>query len=398
MTSKKDLYLGSYVFVCGGWKYKENKNLIHYIILENKVMNQKSTRVSLYIPIHLWYKTIFMSNLMEEAPSVLMERTGKIIRLSIFTFLKDFQYFTTTPVLLMLPFSVSVLLSQAVFPTSPPSLFIHAHFKSLFHAAGFSSPSLLDSLINLNLSQTMFNYILSLPFILTSLVISKASIIQALNDHQTSLPPPFPSFILLYKPLLITHLWNLIINITINMAAFNAIKAFGFLSNDPIFSLVTRIVLYAILTNIVVVCNLALVVTGMGKCTGYLAIHKAFLLRRGTNSMALLLALPLSFGLAAIEALFRFRIVRAYQLNGRPSVSMALEGLFIACLYSLLIILDTIACCLLFKSCRSDFLMDEADEYNHIEFQKQGGKHSPPMLRNLEELLWIAFALSIRPT
>ncbi|KAL0013972.1 hypothetical protein SO802_001041 [Lithocarpus litseifolius] len=323
---------------------------------------------------------------MEEAPSVLMERTGKIIRLSIFTFLKDFQYFTTTPVLLMLPFSVSVLLSQTVYPTSPPSLIIHAHFKSLFHAAGFSSPSLLDSLINPNLSQTMFNYIISLPFILTSLVISKASIIQALNDHQTSLPPPFPSFILLYKPLLITHLWNLIINITINMAAFNAIKAFG-LSNDPIFSLVTRIVLYTILTNIVVVCNLALVVTGMGKCTGYMAIHKAFLLRRGTNSMALLLALPLSFGLAAIEALYRFRIVRAYQLYGRPSVSMTLEGLFIACLYSLLITLDTIACCLLFKSCRSNFSMDEADEYNHIEFQKQEGKHFPPMLRNLEELL-----------
>ncbi|KAK7852273.1 hypothetical protein CFP56_039351 [Quercus suber] len=284
-------------------------------------------------------------------------------------------------------FLISVLLSQAVLPTSLPSLIIHAHFKSLFHAAGFSSPSLLDSLINLNLSQTMFNYILSLPFILTSLVISKASIIQALNDRQTSLPPPFPSFILLYKPLLITHLWNLIINITINMAAFNAIKAFGFLSNDPIFSLVARIVLYTILTNIVVVCNLALVVTGMGKCTGYLAIHKAFLLRRGTNSMALLLALPLSFGLAAIEALFRFRIVRAYQLYGRSTVSMALEGLFIACLYSLLIILDTIACCLLFKSCRSDLSMDEADEYNHIEFQKQESKHSPPVLRNLEELL-----------
>lgn len=316
-----------------------------------------------------------------------MERTGKIIRLSVYTFLKDFQYFTTTPVLLMLPFSASVLLSQAVFPSSSsPSLIIHAHFKSLFHAAGFSASSLLDSLINLDLSQTMFNYVLSLPFILSSLLIAKASIIQVLNDRQPSLPPPFSSFILLYKPLLVTHIWNLIINMTINMAAFNTIKAFEFYSNNPIFLLVARTVFYTILTNIVVVCNLALVVTGMEECTGYLAIHKALLLRRGTNSMALLLALPLSFGLAAIEALFRYRIVRAYRLNGRPSASMALEGLFIACLYSLLVVLDTIACCLFFKSCRSIFWTDEADGYNHVELSKKEGKHSRPMLRTLEEL------------
>lgn len=315
----------------------------------------------------------------KKPPSVVMERAGKIIRLSIYTFLKDFQYFTTTAVLLMLPFSASVLLSQALFPSpnSPPSSIIHAHFKSLFRAAGFPS-----SFLNLNLSQTIF----SLPFVLSSLIIAKASVIKALSDHNHK--PPFSSFMSLYKPLLITHLCNLILNITINMAAFNTIKASLFYSKNPIFLLVTTTVFYTILANMVVMCNLALVVAGMGSCNGYLAIHKALLLKRGTNPTALLLALPLSCGLAAIEALFRYRIVRAYHLHGRPGASMALEGLLVGYLYSLLVVLDTIACCLFFKSCRSNFWTDEEDQ----------DRHYPPRSRTLEDQLpWIAFAITTRP-
>jgi hypothetical protein len=320
-----------------------------------------------------------MPTRMEEAPSVVMERAGKIIRLSIYTFLKNFHYFTTTAVLLMLPFSASVLLSQALFPSfSPPSSIIHAHFKSLFHAAGFPSSWLFVSLLDMNLSQTIFGYFLSLPFILSSLIIAKASIIQALSDHNHNHKPPFISFMLLYKPLLITHLCNLILNMTINMAAFNTIRASVFFSNNPIFLLVISTVFYSILANMVVVCNLALVVAGMGSCNGYLAIHKALLLRRGTNSTALLLSLPLSCGLAAIEALFRYRVVRAYHHpHGRPAAFMALEGLLVGYLYSLLVVLDTIACCLFFKSCRSNFWIDEEDQ----------DRHYPPRLRTLEDEL-----------
>ncbi|KAG2714200.1 hypothetical protein I3760_03G015000 [Carya illinoinensis] len=323
---------------------------------------------------------------MEEAPSVIMERAGKIIRLSIHTFLKEFQYFTTTPVLLMLPFSASVLLSLAVFPSSssPPFSIIHAHFKSLLHAAGFSLSWLLVSLFNLNLSLIICYYLLCLPLILSSFVIGKASIIQALNGHRRSLPLPFSSFRSLYKPLLITHLCNLILNITINVAAMNTIRTFVFLFNNPIFLMVTRTVFYIILANMMVVGNLALVVAGMENCIGIWAIRKALLLRRGTNSMALLLALPLNCGLAATEALFRFRVVRAYHLYERLTASMALEGLFVAYLYSLLLVLETIACCLFFKSCTSIFWTDEIDGYYDIELPKEEDEHPPSKLRTSE--------------
>lgn len=289
-----------------------------------------------------------------------MEKAGAIIRLSIYTFLKDFQYFTTTAVLLMLPFSASALLSESLLPSSSSRFsIVDAHLKSLFHAAGFPSSWIC--------SRTIFGYVLTLPFTLSSLIISKASVIQPLIDHKPSLRPSFSSFLPLYRPLLITQFCNLILNMAINMAALNTIKGFVFFYNNPILSVVVRTVFYTVLVNMVVVCNLALVVAGMGNCSGFLALRKALLIRRGTKSMALLLALPLNCGLAAIEALFRFRVVKAYRLQGRPGPSMALEGLFICYLYSLLVVLDTIASCLLFKSFRSNLCIDEEDGYHSIK-------------------------------
>lgn len=99
--------------------------------------------------------------------------------------------------------------------------------------------------------------------------------------------------------------------------------------------------------------NLALVVAMMETCKGHVAIYKACLLRKGKNSMALLLFLPTNLGLVSIEALFRFRVIRIYQFLGEITASMALEGLLIAYLYSLLIVLDTIICCLFYKSCEA---------------------------------------------
>ncbi|KAK9271569.1 hypothetical protein L1049_001930 [Liquidambar formosana] len=196
------------------------------------------------------------------------------------------------------------------------------------------------------------------------MLIAKASIIQALNHHKLSLSPPFSSFISLYKPLLLTHLCNLLLIVAANTAAFSYfvfLKTYGFPSNNPLFALAAGVLFYSFLANTVVICNLALVVAGMENCSGYPAIRKAFSLRRGTNSMALLLALPL--GLPAVEALFRYRVVKAYHLFGRASASMALEGLFIACLYSLLIVLDTIASCLFFKNSRAIFRTNQGDSF-----------------------------------
>ncbi|PKI77968.1 hypothetical protein CRG98_001588 [Punica granatum] len=195
-----------------------------------------------------------------------MERSSKIFRRSIHTFLNNYHFFTSTAALLALPFSVSFLLSQSFVPLGGP---------------WFDSPSL-----------QLF----------------------------------FPAF-------------------------------------GPI--------LYSIiLAHALIVCNFALVLSGTEKFGGFEAILKACVLIRDSIPVALSLAIPMNLGWAAVEALFQYRVVRAYRVTKAPSFAVALEGLFIAYLYSILIVLDTIVSCIFFKSCkRMNDLLCHEDRYScRIEF------------------------------
>ncbi|KAL5582239.1 hypothetical protein UlMin_014681 [Ulmus minor] len=281
----------------------------------------------------------------------LMEMTTSIMRRSIFIFLKHFDYFINTSVLLMLPFSASVLLSHALFGSS------HLPLISL-QASGFSSSSSIFTML-FNQNYIFFLGVVT-PFALSSLLIAKASVIQAVMNQN----PPFSSCLSLYKPLLQTHLCNMSLNIAaifLFLAFSSTLPSFGL--SHTFFQTLGGLVFYAFQSNTSVLFNLALVETGMENSTGYTAAYKACLERRKTISMALLLALPTNLGLASVKALFSYRLVGSW-----PSLSMAIEGMFIAYIYSIIIALDTIFSSLLLKSCRSNSRSDQANEFcNQIE-------------------------------
>ncbi|XP_002530020.2 uncharacterized protein LOC8283438 [Ricinus communis] len=279
-----------------------------------------------------------------------MEKPAKIIRRSIYTLLKDFHYFTNNPVILLLPFSVSLLL-----------------FRSTSSHQSFLVPRL--RFLDFNPCQLILSYVFSLPFALSSLIIAKASIIQYL-DQKTTISS-------LYRPLLLTYLCGILLTIIISIAAYvlllvasySAEGIFGLSSKNHVFVMALGVVFYMVLTNTMIICNLSLVVAGMDNCNSYKAIQKACLLRKCTNSIALLLAFPINLGLAAIESLFQHRIVRAYHLFGRIDVSMIVEGLLIAYMFSLLIVLDTIICCFFIKSCYSQFELAKQSSPNSDSLQ-----------------------------
>ena len=303
-----------------------------------------------YISSHLIFLLLFCKQnfslsppQMEEIPSADMEiGATKMFRRSIFIFLKYYQYFTTIPVLLMLPFSVFVLLLQA-----------------------FSSSS---------------SCVISLLLTLSSIVMAKGCIIQALNQQKMILPPSFSSLISLYKSLFLTQICNSVIIVTANIVAFsvlfigiNSLESFGFSPKNPLILFVSRSVSSSFLAYTMVICNFSLVVTETENCSGFLAVFKACnFLRRVGKSRALLMSLPANLGAAAIGELFRYRIV------GRSDcISMASEGLLIAYLHSLLIVLDTILSCLFFMSCKSNFPMNQTGgSHNQIEFFKEEDEDS----------------------
>lgn len=145
-----------------------------------------------------------------------------------------------------------------------------------------------------------------------------------------------------------------------------------------------------ILANAFVISNLALVLSGMEAKGGYISILKACVLIKGRNSKAISLALPLNMALAAIEALFQYRVVEVFSSNGFPTFSMTLEWIVIAYLYSIFIVLDTIISCMFFKSCKTAFLVkDQENGYSYcIDISKEDQELSIPFakLKTLEEL------------
>ncbi|KAL2516044.1 hypothetical protein Fot_30015 [Forsythia ovata] len=303
-----------------------------------------------------------------------MENTGRIIRRSIFTFLQSYQFFTSTAAILALPLAGSSLLSQASLPSSPLFALVYSRLRTLFVAAGFPPSSDLFTILNLKLSQTIVTFLLVLPFTLTFLLFAKASIINALFYHQEK--KHSSSWIKLFKSLFLTQICNSLVILSANatcfcllLVAFNFFDLLGLSSPGHfLFLSALGIIIYSvILANAYVLCNLAIVLSGIEKHGGLTTIFKAFFLIRGRTATALSLALPFNIAMASIEALFQYRVVRAYNNALSPNSSMVFEGIFIAYLYSILLVLDTVVGCMFFKSCRTEFQIDQENLFSEIK-------------------------------
>ncbi|KAK6787654.1 hypothetical protein RDI58_016179 [Solanum bulbocastanum] len=333
---------------------------------------------------------------MKDYSSVPMQGTGKIIRRSIFIILQNYQFYTTIAAVLAFPFAASVLLLQAFVPSTCFLRAIQDHLHSLFDAAGLPSSSKLFTLLNSKLSQTFAISFLAFPFTLTSLLFAKASVIEALSDQKPSKKPAFSSFCSLYSSLLLTQLCNSIVIISANATCFTLlffafnIFNYGFDLSSPrsilFISATGAIICSIILASTLIICNLALVLSGLENIGGYMAILKACFIIKGKNATALSLALIFNLALAAVEVIYQYRIVKAYHHKRTGFSAIALEGMFIAYLYAILLVLDTISSCLFFKCCKTSCQMDEEGCFPYqIEIENRD-HHAVVLIKNLEEL------------
>ncbi|KAK4776214.1 hypothetical protein SAY87_024175 [Trapa incisa] len=276
-----------------------------------------------------------------------MERANRIMRRSIFTFLKNIQHFTfcTRIILLLLPFSVSSLIMQA--------LFFRRSLGPLFHHLP-SSVCLLSSC-----------FAASVFF----LVKAKSSILQILNppEEKAFLPCSSGSWVH-HKPLLQIQSSSLLLLCLFSVwyGSMRSLLQFHV-------TILLGTIHYMICTNVTVVFNLAFVMSKTQNLPACAAIQEAIFMKiRDPTTM--LLALASSTGYAAIEALFRYRVVRAPSVAGR-----SIEGLLIAYLYSVIIVLDTIACFLVVSGCGREPKSSSAS--NEIETEDVENLSSPAEVR-----------------
>lgn len=264
-----------------------------------------------------------------------MERAAGIIRRSIHNFLKNMESFNT-PVLILLPFSASLLVAHSLFPATRTAL--------------------------LSLPQSPFRTISSFALTLTFLAMAKSCVVQALtNRHDSSLSSSFS----LYKRLLKLQFLQTSLALAADAMA-SAPHGLLSRSHGTFLALTRRTVSYAIAANLSAVCDVSLAVAGIENRSACEAIRKACSLRC-RESAALLIALPHYLCFAAVEGLcrFRYRSIMEDRRAERPYLAVASEAVLIAWLYSVVIVLDTIACGLYVKSCEPSSCADEGANNSH---------------------------------
>ncbi|GMQ10817.1 hypothetical protein CsSME_00053673 [Camellia sinensis var. sinensis] len=174
-----------------------------------------------------------------------------------------------------------------------------------------------------------------------------------------------------------------------SLLPFNTLEGCGYYSStSPHLLSATGAIAYSIvLANTLIICNLASVSSGMDKCGGYLALLKACLLIRGRTGTALALAVPVNIALSVVEALFQYRVVRAFYGAKSSFSSMAIEGFLIAYLYSIIVVIDTIVSCVFFKSCQKACRIDQEGRCDYrIEIERcDFDRLNAAKVKNLEE-------------
>ncbi|GER38590.1 tetratricopeptide repeat protein [Striga asiatica] len=299
--------------------------------------------------------------------------TRMLMRRSISTFLQDFHHFTSTPALFALPFALSTLLSPPLVSSSrffPP---LHARLQALLFASGVRPSSRLFSFLTLNLSRALLSFVFLLPFSLSSLLLSKAFVIRALfprhgtssssSEHDTTQKKPvFFSWITTLNRLVATQFCNVLVVFSANatclsllVACFNALDLSGLSYSENALAGVTMsaaVVYSVVAANAYVACHLALVVSCVSGRAGFGPILEACFLVSGRRRAALALAVSANAALAGVEAIFRCRVVRGYYYYGRVmSWPVVLEAVLIGYMYSVVLVVDAIAGCVLLEGC-----------------------------------------------
>ncbi|VFQ82117.1 unnamed protein product [Cuscuta campestris] len=262
-----------------------------------------------------------------------MAKPSKILRRSTFTFLQNFHHFTTTPPLLALPFAASVLLLQSIvlrariLPLSPPS----------------------SSFLERQISQNIAISVLAFPSTISSFLLSKASVIHHLLIQESPESRSFARVLRIYTHLVHTHICNSLLTLSAKAISFSLMHwAHGFFA---------AAVSCLILGYTFIISNTALIVSGVEGSGGFTQTLNVCALIKGNEGAALWLTVWTNSALAAVEFLFQCRVVQGNRdEEGTAGIlsSAALEGIFIAYLYSVLLVVDTIVGCSLFTQIVQD--------------------------------------------
>eukprot|EP00250_Pteridium_aquilinum_P004342 c14560_g1_i1 orf=255-1445(+) len=217
-----------------------------------------------------------------------------------------------------------------------------------------------------SLSQALLSYILLAPVLFTVWLLAKASIIYIVSctyaDKEVSLFTSITAGVRLWKRVFCTYLWSSIIlvgfgamAVVVFMVIVGLLDALQF-SADLIFltELALGIFYSVIFAQILVVANLANVVSILEENYGCVALARSFHLIKGKIQVALSLFCGTLLGTVMVETLYQYRVIGIPPSNYTINMASRMwEGPLLVFMYSFLLLLDGIMGCVFYFTCKS---------------------------------------------
>ncbi|KAI5082438.1 hypothetical protein GOP47_0002181 [Adiantum capillus-veneris] len=246
----------------------------------------------------------------------------------------------------------------------------------LFTAAGSMGLlhylSLVKSIYE-SLSQVLLSYVFSAPVLFTVWLLAKSSIIYIVSSTYTNKPVSIYSSLAagvqLWKRIFCTYFCNCLILIgfgttaaTIFLVVVSLMDMLQF-SADLIFLMELALGLFysVIFAQLLVMGNLANVISILEEDYGVAALVRSFHLIKGKIQVALSLFCITLSGTVMVEGLYQYRVIGIppsdYAIN---TASRLWEGPLLVFMYSFLLLMDAIAGCVFYLTCKSStFLLAE---------------------------------------
>ncbi|KAJ7529076.1 hypothetical protein O6H91_15G033100 [Diphasiastrum complanatum] len=246
----------------------------------------------------------------------------QILRESIIVFRNDSSFFSWILMALLAPLSAVILCQILV--TGPVIKRLAWQMEAAAQMRSFLANPLHKTVL-LMISENVVSNGFCSPFFITLSLLSKASISYKVACMYAGHQPLFPSFLTavlkIYKHLLLTYIWiclstfGSVTSFTLWVVIVTALFQFLRFSADIVFlvSTVSAIIFCVFFAHLLVICNLANVVSVLEDKYGSSALIRAFSLIKGRTQVALLLLLLSTTMATLIDGLFQYRVV------GRPN-------------------------------------------------------------------------------
>eukprot|EP01018_Ginkgo_biloba_P016884 Gb_29832 [translate_table: standard] len=293
-----------------------------------------------------------------------------IMRESVRILVLDSSFFIGIALGLIYPLSAAIILSHAfvdhIFVTK-----LAVRIQAIAYASNFPDSN-VTRMIHLKVSQTIASYIFCLPFIVTFSLLAKASVAHTIAYIYAGSKPSGHRLIValpkIWKPIVVTYSWVCLIILGSNGAVvlfmllcMNLLSAIGVSSQWVFCAGAAGVILYSIVfAHVLIICNLATIVSAVEDCYGIFAVFRANFLIGGRTQIGLLIAIMTNLSSAFVESLFQYRVMGkgGSLLNdlSEHAGSILWECPLLIFIYSLVALMDAVMSCVFYYTCKSSKL------------------------------------------